>query len=250
MSLADIMGMFRSSAPAVNPPPGQNPADAGKPIPGTQTTAQTAPNGVVPAQVQDTKQAEPGSPLDAHKDIWQTPATTNNPEPGGVFANLDPQKVMESARKVDFTKSISPELLAKIQAGGAEAAQAFAQSMNSVAQTVYAQSAMATSKIVEQALEQQQEKFNAQLPQMFKSLSANEGLVASSPLLSNPAVQPLVGALKEQLIRKNPNATSSEIQTQVADYFAALGQSFAPKPQAQAGRGAKKDDFDWEKFLG
>ena len=241
----DIFSIFGGSQPPKNPAPGQNPDQAGKPMEGTQATQGTANNGVVPKQEDQT----PVSPLDKHAKIWETPDTPKDSEPQGLFANVDPNKVMESARKVDFSKSLTPELLAKIQAGGQEATAALAQSLNSVAQTVYAQSAMATTKIVEQALEKQQAQFNAQLPQMFKSLSANEGLMASNPLLSNPAVQPLVGALREQLIRKNPNATSAEIQQQVGDYFSSLGQVFAPPAPKEKGKANARAEEDWGKFF-
>ena len=121
--------------------------------------------------------------------------------------------------------------------------------MNSVAQTVFAQSALATTKIVEQALTKQQEQFDARLPTLVKKFSANENLPANNPLLSNPAIQPLVGALQEQLVRKNPNASAAEIQQQVNDYFTALGNTFAPKPTAAPNAGKVKDSEDWEKFL-
>ncbi len=238
----DIFSIFKPTTPPVNPPPGQNPQEVGKPLPGTQSTAQTDNNGVVPAQT------DPGSPLDKHAKIWETPDTSKDTPPAGLFDNVDPNKVMESARKVDFSKSLTPELLAKIQSGGQEATAALAQSLNSVAQTVYAQSAMATTKIVEQALAKQQEQFNAQLPQLLKSHSTQENLLAANPLLANPAIQPLVGALKEQLIRKNPNATSGEIQSQVMDYFQALGSSFAPKPATPKGKQVRAEE-DWDKFF-
>jgi len=84
---------------------------------------------------------------------------------------------------------------------------------------------------------------------MVKKVSANENLLASNPLLSNPAIQPLVGALQEQLVRKNPNASAAEIQQQVNEYFAALGNTFAPKPAPVSNSGKSKDSEDWEKFL-
>lgn len=238
-----------AAAPTFPPQPtGVN--NPGQPLPGTAASPGTAPNGVVPANVPAPAPAAEVSPLDGFKDIWQTPA---NPDPNSnqsIFANLDPQKLMESARKVDFAKTLTPENLQKIQAGGQEAVQALAESLNTVAQTVYAQSALATTKIVEQALGKQQERFDAQLPTMVKKFSANENLLSSNPLLQNPAVQPLVGALQEQLIRKNPNATSAEIQQQVSDYFAALGNTFAPKPASSTSAQSKsKDAEDWEKFL-
>mgnify|MGYP000614999569 CR=1 FL=1 len=238
----------QQTTPPQNLPPGAQPGNQG-PMQGTQATPQTAPNGVVPQQ-QETKPAEPPTPLDPFKDVWQTPKTEGADPNQGMFANLDPQKLMESARKVNFSGALTQENMQKIQAGGPEAIQALQESLNSVAQTVYAQSALATTKIVEQALGKQKEQYDAQLPTMVKKFSTNESLISSNPLLQNPAIQPLVGALQEQLIRKNPNATSAEIQQQVTDYFAALGNTFAPKPAAPSASQKKAAEAeDWDKFF-
>jgi hypothetical protein len=256
----NIMSLF-SGAPAATPPaaaPATQPvtgaANPGQPLPGTQASGQTAPNGVVPAQGTDPNAGgNPGnsdaSPLAAFTDIWQTPTNTDPNANQSIFANLDPAKVRESAAKVNFTGGVNPDQLKAIAAGGEGAVKAFQDVLNAVAQGVYAQSTLANVKIVEQALGKAQETYDARIPGMVKKLSSSESLVAENPLLANPAVQPLVGALQQQLIQKNPNATSAEIQRQISDYFSALGQSFAPKAATPANqRGGRKED-DWSLFL-
>ena len=255
----DIMSLFRTAPSAPQNQPAQGPTQVnqpGQPLPGTQSSGQTAPNGMVPSQAQALNVGNPDpnvvvSPLDTFKDIWSTPTTpddSNSP----MFAGVDPTKLMESAGKVDFAKAATPEQLALINGGGQQAMETMLAVMNKVAQTVYAQSAFATTKIVDQAMERQQQNFAKQLPSMVRKLSVNEGLQTDNPLLSNPALTPLVSALSEQLVRKNPNATSTEIQAQVNDYFAALGTSFAPKPpETPATRAAAKaaKQEDWGAFL-
>ena len=252
-----IMDMFRTIVPAApaasngqpnGAPAANSPSQAaapGQPLPGTSATPGTAPNGVVP-------EGAAVSPLDTFKDIWQTAANPADDTSGPMFSGVDPQKLMESAGKVDFAKAVTPEQMQAIAAGGEGAVKAFAESMNKIAQTVYAQSAFATTKIVDQAMERQQQNFAKNLPSMVKKFSVNENLQAENPLLSNPALTPLVSALSEQLVRKNPNATSGEIQQQVNDYFAALGTSFAPKapetPQSRAAAKAAKSE-NWDAFL-
>lgn len=254
----DIMSMFRTAPVAANPLP-TGPSQVNQPgvaLPNTQSSSQTAPNGMVPSQTQVLDVGQPKadvSPLDTFKDIWQTPTNTPTDSDGSVYSQVDPQKLMESAGKVDFAKAVTPEQLKAIATGGEGAVAAFAAAMNKVAQSVYAQSAFATTKIVDQALQKQQTSFDARLPSLVKKLSVNENLQDQNPLLSNPALTPLVSALSEQLVRKNPNATSSEIQSQVNDYFAALGTSFAPKPpETPATRAAAKaaKAEDWSAFLG
>lgn len=250
------MDLFRSApvAPAI-PAPNGNPsqvANPGQNLPGTQASPQTANNGIVPAQSPapaPAEKAEP-TPMEGFKDIWQTVKTEDGVPASEMFANLDPKKVMESAQKVDFTKTLTPEILAKAAAGGQEGIAALVSAMNSVAQSGYAQNAIATTKIVQQALKKQKEEFDAQLPTMVRKLSANENILAENPLFNNPAIQPLVGALQEQLVRKNPNATSKEIQTQVGDFFTQLGQNFAPPSKADKEAKSKSGrEEDWSAFL-
>lgn len=229
--------------PAMQPPSGAtNPT---QPLPGT-----TPNNGVTPAPATPAQPNVQESPLDAFKDVWQTPTNTEA-QPASMFANLDPAKLMENAAKVDFTKTLDPATLAQIQAGGEGATAALIATMNKVGQQVYGNSAMATAKIVEKALEQQAAQFNAQLPNLVKKLSANETLLTENPLLKNPAVAPIVTALRDQLVMKNPNATSAELAQQMGDFFTAMGTQFAPpvpqsKEQKQAS--ARKQD-DWSTFI-
>jgi hypothetical protein len=230
-------------------------ANSGQGLPGTQTSPNTEVNGVVPAQGQ-TQHVDPNatqqqqSPLDPFKDLWKTPDTPKDQQQQGLFQGLDPAKIHETASKINFAQVMNPETLQKIAAGGEDASKAFQDSMNKVAQTVYGQSALATTKIVEQALAKQQEQFMAQLPQMFTKMSANNSLLQQNPILNNPAVQPLVGALQEQLLRKNPNATPQEIQTQVTDYLSSLGQVFAPQQQqSQQQQSNQSQDTDWSKYF-
>jgi hypothetical protein len=258
----DIMSMFRAqpAQPAAAQPTGPSQVNQpGVALPGTQSSPQTASNGMVPSQDQNLNVGQPNpntppaSPLDTFKDVWQTPTNSQTEPNTSMFGAVDQQKMMEAASKVDFAKAVTPEQLQAIGAGGDGAVAAFAQAMNKVAQTVYAQSAFATTKIVDQALAKQQENFDARLPSMVKKFSVNENLQTDNPLLSNPALTPLVSALSDQLVRKNPNATSAEIQQQVNDYFAALGTTFAPKPvETPASRAAAKaaKQEDWSAFLG
>jgi len=242
-----------SQNPAPSAPTGV--ANPGQPLPGTQASQQTAPNGTVPSQSQTmnpdpTQNQTPASPLEAFKDIWQTPPTDPNSTANqSMFANLDPAKLMESAKRVDFAKAVTPEILQKIQAGGPEASAALMEAMNTVAQMGYAQSALATTKIVEQALAKAQEQQNAQLPTLVKKLSTTEATLANNPLLQNPAVRPMFEALQSQLLMKNPNASSAEIQQQVGDFFSALGSTFAPAAPQTAQQKAARTEEDWSKFL-
>lgn len=253
-----VMDLFRTVTPAPAPqgttPPNPQSGNNGQPLPGTQATGQTAPNGTIPAGASAGNPGNPGdsnaSPLAKFDDFWKNDPNSNNGTPPKLFNGLDPSKLLDAAKKVDFAKTISQEQLQAISAGGDGAMQAFAAALNSVAQDVYGQSAVATTKLVEQAVSTVRAEYDAKIPTMLRKVGANDQLAGINPAFASPALQPLTEALTTQFVRKNPNASQQEIQQQVVDYMSAVANVFGtpPKsntPAATPGKGAE----DWEKFF-
>lgn len=269
MAQAGIMSMFSNmfnggnngAATPTAPQNGQvttpaNPGNIPNNAPNTGATSDgTAPNGTVPAIGTDGKPTTTATPFDDFKELWQPNATDPNaPEPQkGVFGNVDPKRFMEAAGKIDFSKVVTPEQKQQIAAGGEPAIQAFAEAMNKVAQGVYAQSAFASTKMIEAALAKGREQFLAELPQHIKRQTVTDSLSQENPVFSNPAVKPIISALEAQLTVKYPNATAPEITALAKQYIEALGTSVAPKQKQENNtpgtrRGAKQET-EWDKFL-
>lgn len=237
-----------------NPSGQPNPSTPGNIPDGVNNTGATpsgaAPNGVLPEINPNGNPTDPATPFAEFKDLWKNDPVDPNAPPSGVFGNVDPKKFMEAAGKIDFSKSITPDQLTAISTGGEAAMQAFAQAMNSVAQGVYAQSAFATTKIVEQALGKSKESFLAELPQHIKKQTVTDSLRAENPIFSNPAVQPIISALEAQMTVKYPHATAPEITQMAKQYVEALGTSFSPKPVVDPNAPKnKKGETDWSIFL-
>lgn len=236
-------------APAPQPP---KPGDANPQNLQTQQTQQTDVNGVIPnpanpSQKTEEQKQEDVSPLDKHKDVWNAPLPQAEKP---IFEGLDPTKLQEALSKANVVGNImTPELSAKIAAGGEGAVQALTQALNQVGQTVLANNATATAKMIDAALEKQQQRFQAQLPSLVKSLAARDGLVTQNPVLNHPVAKPIAEALQDSFLRKNPNATAGEIQQQVMDVFASLGEAFAAKPTTSTSAKKGADDVDWGIFL-
>lgn len=264
--MSGIMSMFSNmlSGSSNGQPPAAAPAantgaQSGAPTPGNipegaatsgVSNPNAAPNGMLPGN-QDANPKPEATPLDQFSDIWNNaPVDPNAPQQQGVFNNVDPKRFMEAAGKIDFTKVITPDQLQAISQGGESAVQAFASALNKVAQTTYAQSAFAATKITEQAMARAKENLLAELPQHIKKQTVSENLRAENPVFQNPAVQPIISALEAQLTVKFPQASAGEITTMAKRYVEALGTSFAPKPAAPTGDvpGAREDE-DWSKFL-
>jgi len=243
---SNLFGGAASTAPQTIQTPAQMPQPGNLP---EQMTAgmQSAPGNVnVPVNSQAAA-TPPAEGLDKFNDLWQpveSPAASTN---NNGF-NVDPKQLMAAAQKIDFSKVIQPAQLQAIAAGGPDAMAAFSQAMNSVAQTVYAQNAHATSKIVEQAINRSQETMRSELPQHIKRQNVSESLRADNPAFSHPAASPILGALEQQLTVKFPNATSNEISRMATDYLGSFATAMQ-KPQADKAAPANSGGTDWDAFL-
>lgn len=218
--------IFGTSGSAPDAPISQTPAATTSPVP-------------VPA-------IPPASPMDSWKDLWNpVPASkgVDTTLPQHMFAGTDPAKMLESARKVSFADQIPQEVLAKITAGGPDAAAAFMAALNDVGQRSYAQSSFATTKIVEAALAKFQEGMDNRLPSAIKKHQVSDTIRQSNPALQHPAAAPILAALQEQFTVKYPNATVDELRDMAGKYltnFAALAAP--PKLTAQE----QEANFDWD----
>lgn len=248
MSLLDrIFG----SAPQVQQPaqpsptnnPNQNPPPAAP-----ASSAVTAPNGAVPA---DGNKPGDQSPPDKFAGLWE-PTKTEDPKPGEQTQGLTPEKMLEAAGKVDFTKALNPELLSKLQAGGQEAVQATLEMMNQTAKTVYGQSLVVSQKLVERAVEQAEERFRSQLPDFVRGQSARENLLSENPAFKDPKVAPIVAAVQQQILQKNPTASAAEVSRLAQEYFKEAAGVFSSDPKAAAAKIASDKKLaadDWESWI-
>lgn len=245
--------------PPVGPtPPGNLPA---VPAVATEQNPGTAANGVVPAQPAtstDLTAPAPGaeenkSPLAEYATLWDdVPKKEGDPDPAAPVTSLDPAKLQEIVSKVDFSKSLNQENLAKIAAGGEEATAAFASSMNEVAQQVLIQATLAANKMTEQAVSAAVEAQNAKIPELIRSATTSAALIKANPLFQDPAIKPVIDAVKSQLAEKNPTATPDQLTEMAQNFVSVMGEQLAPKkPSTESNVLGQppQDATDWNKFL-
>jgi hypothetical protein len=223
--MSSIFQKIFGPAPAAAPAPTNNVNTNPPPQQQTQQSQQTAPNGVVPADT---------NPMEKFKDIWEAPKVDPNAPANQQSEPVTAEKMMEAAGKVDFAKVITPEQLAAIGQGGDGAVQAFGQALNKVAQTVYGQSAYATTRIVEQAVSQAEQKFAAQLPSLINNQSSKQTLLAENKQFQDPAVKPVFDLVHTQMTTKFPNATTVEVNEMVKEMLKGMADVFNPEATKQA----------------
>lgn len=231
MSFLDI---FKPAAPA--------------PVAAPAVPDPAAPNAeVIPATAPATPVVEP-TPLDAFSGLWDTDPKSGVPTDQSLFGSLDPQKVFEAAKNANFAGSITPETLQAIAAGGDGAIAALQAAINSSTQAVFAQSTLATTKLIQQAIDKTNAANLANLPGLVKQHSAADSLQSENPALSNPAAAPIVSALQAQLAIKHPTATASQLKTMATDYLSNFAEVVKPtKPAAKAE--PAPGEIDWSTFL-
>jgi len=247
MSMFDI---FKAApAPAATPDnnqqqppatPNQPPAaklENQQPDTNTVQTPGTDANGVVPDNVNEAK-----TPLDPFKDLWDTKPNENAPAEYKPEV-LDPAKLQEVMGKAVLTGAITPEIQARIQAGGDDAQTAMVEAINIVGQQAMMQSTVVANKMMEQNSTKLMEAMMAKLPSLVKEQSVNNSLQEQNPVFSNPAVAPVIDAVKSQLQTKFPQATTSELTVMAQDFVKAMSETLNPAEVATANAVKDSEDF-------
>lgn len=228
------------------PTPGNIPVGAASGQQGV-TEGNVAANGVVPSGVQ--KEATAESPFKAFESLWETKNADGTPikKPDDPLYKVDPKQLMDIAHATDFKSAVSKETIAAIVAGGQGGVEAMMEAMQKMSATVYANAAVAATKIAESGITRAMAAYEAKLPGQIRNQQLSESLSVKNPALRDPAVAPIVALIRNQMADKYPNASAAELQQQAEQYFLAAGNAFAPKPAAPEVTGSQAED--WSKFF-
>jgi len=230
---------------SVQPSPG-TPGNIPNPTTVPQSSPGTANNGIVPNTVPNEEKNK--LPLDQFKTLWEPVKVEEGKQPITQNQNLDPDKLQELVSKANFSKVLSPETLSSIANGGEGAVEAFSTALNSVAQQVFMQATLASDKMLEQRLNSAMKAQEAKVQELVRQNQVSDTLNSKNSIFKDPAVAPVISALKSQLATKYPDATTTELTKMTEDYMIALAETFAPKSNQTNNPNAPKEQ-DWEKFL-
>lgn len=246
-----VLDFFRSSNPVPAAPASQpqntNPSAANAANPSTNgnpavpPVTQNSPGGNTPVTPQEPDFTK----------LWEAPAE-NEPtlptfDPSKMF-NLDPAKIAEAVKTIDYSRAINQEQLAAVTAGGEGAVAALAQIMNSVAQQTTQVSMMGAAKLVEQALGKANESLDARMQEQIRKNTISQELKSKNPVFSRPEYAPMVSALEDKFRMKYPTASASEITGMAEKYLLNFAQGITGKKEGEAANAV--DDFDWGKHFG
>jgi len=241
---------------SIFPPSSGTPANGAGAAPGAAPAAAPAVAAVTTPAVAATvvEPAAPASPLDEFTKLWQ-PVTGADGKPiapaGNTLAepvfNFDPAKVRESAAKMDFAAGIPPEMMTKALAGDAAS---MAAAINHAVQQAVVGMTLNTGNLINQAVVANNDRVTASLPTHIKRVQLQD-IPNDNPVLSHPAVQPLVETLKRAAFEKDPRANPAEVAASINSYLMGLGVALADTTPAAVAAKAKvtAGEQDWSSFL-
>lgn len=201
---------------------------------------------IVPATDDKTK-----SPLSGFANLWENDGKNNSGTQDQPLFNVDPAKLLESAKTINFAGSIPAELATKALGGDV---QAFSQAINAVTQTAYAHAVFASTQMIEEALKRHTSKFTKMFPGMVRQVMLRDSTASNkNPVFSNPATAPLLKGLMQQMAQKHPTASTAQLQdmaeTYLGEFIELAGGTTkvsADKTNAANLRGNRKQaDQDW-----
>lgn len=225
-----------------------DPSIANPTVPGAGTPGSDGKVAAIPASGEGEK-----SPLEGFAKLWQKEDTDQKPLQLTPTFTVDPAKLRETAKGVDFVKAVSPAALEAAKNGDSSLL------VNEAVQLGYAKSAEATAAIVQKALQDQATMFrDTILPEALRRNQVTNTLRSDNALLNNPAAQPVITMLEQQMAVKYPNATAAEVSSKAKDYLSefamemmkSTGKVVSDKPAEGANNPLGREPEDWTKFFG
>jgi hypothetical protein len=196
------------------------------------------------------KTTEPSSPLDAFADVFKIdPNAKPKADPlSEKLLSLDPAKLAASVTKMDFSRSLNPELVQKALSGDAAS---FSAALNQVTQSAFAASTQMVVNLMEQAFAKNNSRFDSVLGDRIR----NANLAYTKPTneaLTHPAAQPVLAAMKAQIANQMPHLSPTDVASKAEEYFLAMADAVTskkPAPAPKPGDRLPRQEQDWSEFL-
>ena len=183
------------------------------------------------------------NPLDIYKTMFDNAA--NNSEIQAPTFKIDPKVLGDVSSKMDFTRGINQEVLAKATSGDVSALMDI---IKTVGQNAYKASLEHSTSLTDTFLTQRGEFEGKQVAKGVKSqLTSNE--LSSAPNYSHPVVKAELNRVASQMSAANPDASPQEIAKAAQQYINDLNDALNPKTKTDS-TGKNQEDFDWSKYLG
>lgn len=194
-------------------------------------------------------------PLNSHLEdmanVWKT-ATKADGTPIGPQADplaqpmltFKPDDVTAAAAKLDFTASLNPELAGKALSGDAGS---LLELINGAVRSAFAASTINTGNMLNQTFDRYGKAIDQALPSRLRNhevLNRN----SDDPVLSHPAVTPILKAMKQTIASQQPSMTPEQVQLAAENYVKGLGSAFNMQTEKVVEKKQVAEQTDWMKW--
>lgn len=234
-------------APAVEVPGAAGPASKQQAPanPGANPSAMTTPATGAPAA------PGPIPELDGFRDLFKPKAVDPNAPKrptlaDPILAPLDPAAFQQQVQNANFAASIPKDILTKAAAGDADA---LAAAINHAAQSGFAAATQLSHGLVEHGARTAAERGNADLDVRMRNQQIRMHN-PDNPVLRDPAVAPVVGAIKSQIAQQNPSMSAEQVTQAAEQYFQNMAVALTkPTPEQTAATVADKSKSNFRFLL-
>ena len=222
----NLMQLFQKKPPAANPNGPDPKTFKFDPMTGKPIQANVDPNNPNPnsADAVDPNNPDGGSkknPLDAFKNLWSNDPNKSDGKPPAF--NLDPTKLSELTKSLDFSSHVTPELAQKLQSGDVNTLK---EALNTLGQSVYGTVFQHMPQLTESYVGARLEHDRKGLGHSVKSTLTKQSL--SKLAADNPVLQKQLEMIGEELLKNHPDADPDWIAGQAQEYFVSIAKSVSP----------------------
>ena len=162
-----------------------------------------------------------------------------------ILAPLDPAAFQQHVNNANFSASIPADVLAKAAAGDATA---LAAAINHASQSAFAAGTQLAHGLVEHGARTAAERGNQDLDVRMRNQQIRMHN-PDNPVLRDPAVAPVVGAIKSQIAQQNPTMSAEQVAQAAEQYFQNMAVALTKPTQEQTAAMAADKDKSNFRFL-
>ncbi len=192
---------------------------------------------------------KPPNPLAAFEKMFDNSTNTETAKPPSF--KIDPEVVTKYTEGLDFSDSLTPEILAKLKSGDDSG---YKDLVNSLGRKMARTSLESHTALTERFVDARSQHDRSGLGKSINSQLTKNSLEKLAA--NNPLVKKQLDVVAEELMKSNPDATPEWIAEQTPKYFLEMARQTNPEAfknmmenSSSANSKDKQSNVDWDEWL-
>lgn len=157
----------------------------------------------------------------------------------------NPEEVLKTLGNLDMISSVAtPELLAKVSAGGEEGTTALMMALNQVARQSMQNSYQIAHRLVQEGIKASKPIISEQVNSTLRTTRVDTAITKADPFFSTPEGRPLMEGVKQMILARFPEASAEEITSKAKSYLDHIRGGSKPATEEPP-----VDTNNWASFL-